>query len=395
MLIDFFYTLRSAKLPVSVKEYLMLLEALQADVVGPRNPDACSMDDFYFLARTALVKDEKHYDKFDRAFAAYFKGVEMIADFTKPIPADWLRQEMERILSDEQKANAPKMDWDELMETLKKRLEEQKERHEGGSKWIGTGGTSPFGHSGSNPQGIRIGGKGGNKTAVKVWEQRAYRDYDDTQELGTRNIKVALRRLRKFAREGNDLELDLPDTIRSTAANAGWLDIKMIPERHNNVKVLLLMDVGGTMDEHIQRVEELFSAVKSEFKHLEFYYFHNCVYDFMWKNNKRRYAEKFPTLDIIRKYNKDYKLIFVGDATMSPYEILQPGGSVEYNNEEAGAEWLARLTQAFPKFAWINPEPQGVWGYRQSIAVIQQLMNQRMFPLTLAGLEGAMRLLSK
>ncbi|MDP3345947.1 MAG: VWA domain-containing protein [Hydrogenophaga sp.] len=395
MLIDFFYTLRAAKLPVSVKEYLTLLEALQADVVGPRNPDACSMDDFYYLARTALVKDEKHFDKFDRAFAAYFKGVEMLADFTKPIPADWLRQEMERILSDEQKTNAPKMDWDELMETLKKRLEEQKERHEGGSKWIGTGGTSPFGHGGSNPQGIRIGGKGGNKTAVKVWDQRAYRDYDDTQELGTRNIKVALRRLRKFAREGNDLELDLPDTIRSTAANAGWLDIKMIPERHNNVKVLLLMDVGGTMDDHIQRVEELFSAVKSEFKHLEFYYFHNCVYDYMWKNNRRRYAEKFPTWDILRKYNKDYKLIFVGDATMSPYEILQPGGSVEYNNEEAGAEWLQRLTHTFPKFAWINPEPQGVWQYRQSISVIQQLMGQRMYPLTLKGLEDAMRMLSK
>jgi uncharacterized protein with von Willebrand factor type A (vWA) domain len=395
MLIDFFYTLRSAKLPVSVKEYLVLLEALQANVVGPTNPEACSMDDFYFLARTSLVKDEKHFDKFDRAFAAYFKGVEMVADFTKPIPADWLRQEMERILSDEQKANAPKMDWDELMETLKKRLEEQKERHEGGSKWIGTGGTSPFGHGGQNPQGIRIGGKGGNKTAVKVWDQRAYRDYDDTQELGTRNIKVALRRLRKFARQGNELELDLPDTIRSTAANAGWLDIKMIPERHNNVKVLLLMDVGGTMDEHIQRVEELFSAVKSEFKHLEFYYFHNCVYDYMWKNNRRRFAEKFETWDIIRKYNKDYKLIFVGDATMSPYEILQPGGSVEYNNEEAGAEWLQRLTNAFPKFAWINPEPQGVWQYRQSISVIQQLMGQRMFPLTLKGLEDTMRMLSK
>lgn len=395
MLIDFFYTLRAAKVPVSVKEFLTLLEALQAQVVGPTNPDACSMDDFYFLARTALVKDEKHFDKFDRAFAAYFKGVELIADFTKPIPADWLRQEMQRLLSDEQKAKAPKMDWEELMETLKKRLEEQNERHAGGSRWIGTGGTSPFGNGGHNPQGIRIGGKGGNKSAVKVWDQRAYRDYDDTQELGTRNIKVALRRLRKFAREGNDLELDLPDTIRATAANAGYLDIKMIPERHNNVKVLLLMDVGGTMDEHIARVEELFSAVKGEFKHLEFYYFHNCVYDFMWKNNRRRFAEKFATWDIIRKYNKDYKLIFVGDATMSPYEILQPGGSVEYNNEEAGAEWLQRLTHAFPKFAWINPEPQGVWQYRQSIAIVQQLMGQRMFPLTLKGLEDAMRLLSK
>jgi hypothetical protein len=395
MLIDFFYTLRAAKLPVSVKEYLTLLEALQQDVVGPRNPDACSMDDFYFLSRTTLVKDEKHFDKFDRAFAAYFKGVEMVADFTKPIPADWLRQEIERILSDEQKANAPKMDWDELMETLKKRLEEQKERHEGGSKWIGTGGTSPFGHGGQNPQGVRIGGKGSNKSAVKVWEQRAYRDYDDTQELGTRNIKVALRRLRKFAREGNDFELDLPDTIRATAANAGWLDIKMIPERHNNVKVLLLMDVGGSMDEHIERVEELFSAAKTEFKHLEFFYFHNCVYDFVWKNNRRRHLEKFPTFDILRKYNRDYKLIFVGDATMSPYEILQPGGSVEYNNEEAGAEWLQRLTHAFPRFAWINPEPQGVWQYRQSVSVIQQLMSQRMFPLTLKGLEDTMRMLSK
>jgi len=395
MLIDFFYTLRAARLPVSVKEYLTLLECLQQDVVGPRNPDACTLDDFYFLARTALVKDEKHFDKFDRAFAAYFKGVEMTADFTQPIPADWLRKEIERLLSDEQKANAPKMDWDELMETLQKRLEEQKERHEGGSKWIGTGGTSPFGHGGHNPQGIRIGGKGGNKSAVKVWEQRAYRDYDDTQELGTRNIKMALRRLRKFARQGNELELDLPDTIRATAANAGWLDIKMVPERHNHVKVLLLMDVGGTMDEHIARVEELFSAAKNEFKHLEFYYFHNCVYDYVWKHNRRRYAEKTETWDLIRKYNKDYKLVFVGDATMSPYEILQPGGSVEYNNEEAGAEWLQRLTHAFPHFAWINPEPQGVWQYRQSIAIVQQLMAQRMYPLTLKGLEEAMRTLSK
>ena len=395
MLIDFFYTLKAAKLPVSVKEYLGLLEALKADVVGPRNPQACSMDDFYFLSRAILIKDEKHYDKFDRAFAAYFKGVEMVADFNQQVPADWLRQELERLLSDEQKTQAPKMGWDELMETLQKRLEEQKKRHEGGSKWIGTGGTSPFGNAGFNQQGVRIGGSGRNKSAVKVWEQRAYRDYDDTQELGTRNIKVALRRLRKFAREGHDLELDLPDTIRATAANAGYLDIKMVPERHNNVKVLLLMDVGGTMDEHVARVEELFSATKTEFKHMEFYYFHNCVYDFMWKNNRRRYAEKFPTWDIIRKYNKDYKLIFVGDATMSPYEILQPGGSVEYHNEEAGLEWLARLTQAFPKFVWINPEPQGVWQYRQSIGIIAQLMSQRMFPLTLRGLEEAMRLLSK
>jgi uncharacterized protein with von Willebrand factor type A (vWA) domain len=403
MLIDFFYTLRSAKLPVSVKEYLTLLEALKAGVVGPNSGEvdpsgegAYKIDDFYYLSRCVLVKDEKHYDKFDRAFASYFKGVEMVADFTKDIPLEWLRKNLALELSAEDKAKIEKMGWDELMETLKKRFEEQKERHEGGSKWIGTGGTSPFGANGFNPQGIRIGQeKSRNRSAVKVWDQRAYKDYDDTQELGTRNIKVALRRLRKFARQGSAEELDLDDTIRSTAANAGWLDIKMVPERHNNVKVLLLMDVGGTMDEHISRVEELFSASKSEFKHLEFYYFHNCVYDFMWKNNRRRFSEKFATLDIIRKYNKDYKLIFIGDATMSPYEILQPGGSVEYNNAESGAEWIQRLTSAFPKFAWINPEPQGVWQYRQSIAVVQQLVGNRMYPLTLKGLEEAMRLLTK
>ncbi len=406
MLIDFFYTLRAAKLPVSVKEFLTLLEALKLGVVGPKvsptdgedaadTPSGYKIEDFYFLSRATLVKDEKHYDKFDKAFSAYFHGVELVTDFTQEIPLDWLKKTLELNLSPEEKAAIEKMGWDELMETLKKRLEEQKERHEGGSKWIGTGGTSPFGHGGYNPQGIRIGGAGKNKSAVKVWEQRAYRDYDDTQELGTRNIKVALRRLRKFAREGHVEELDLDDTIRCTAANAGYLDIKMRPERHNNVKVLLLMDVGGTMDEHIARVEELFSAAKAEFKHLEFYYFHNCVYDFVWKNNRRRYAEKFPTWDIIRKYNRDYKLIFIGDATMSPYEILQVGGSVEYSNEEAGLEWLGRLTSAFPKFAWVNPEPQGVWQYRQSISIVQQLMSGRMFPMTLKGLEETMRLLSK
>jgi uncharacterized protein len=389
MLINFFYTLRAAKLPVSVKEYLTLLEALKAGVIGP------SVDDFYFLSRTTLVKDETHFDKFDRAFGAYFKGVEMLTDFGKEIPLEWLQKILEKELSPEEKAAIEKMGWDELMQTLKKRLEEQKERHEGGNKWIGTGGTSPFGHGGYNPQGVRIGGPGRNKSAVKVWDQRAYADYDDSKELGTRNIKVALRRLRRFAREGSELELDLDDTIHATAANAGLLDIKMVPERHNKVKVLLMMDVGGTMDEHVHRVEELFSAAKSEFKHLEFYYFHNCVYDYMWKNNRRRHSEKSPTWDIIRKYNKDWRLIFVGDATMSPYEILQPGGSVEYNNEEPGAEWLQRLTHAFPKYAWINPEPAGVWQYRQSIALVQQLVQQRMFPLSLQGLEGAMRLLSK
>jgi hypothetical protein len=394
MLLDFFYTLRAAKLPVSVKEYLTLLEALHRGVVGPNNPEGYKIDDFYYIARTTLVKDEKNFDKFDRAFSAYFQGVNLIADLQREIPQEWLRKNLEKVLTPEELAQLQAMGWDELMEMLRKRLEEQKERHEGGSKWIGTGGTSPFGAYGHNPQGIRIGqDKSRNRSAVKVWDQRTYRDYDDNQELGTRNIKVALRRLRKFAREGNALELDLDETIHKTAANAGYLDIKMRPERHNNVKVLLLMDVGGTMDDHVQRVEELFSAVKSEFKHLEFYYFHNCVYDFVWKNNRRRFAEKFETWDIIRKYNKDYKLIFVGDATMSPYEILQPGGSVEYNNPEAGAEWLQRLLHAFPKHIWVNPEPQGVWQYRQSIGLIQDIVHNRMVPLTLQGLETAMRAL--
>jgi len=388
MLIPFFYTLRDARLPVSVKEYLTLLEALKAGVIEP------SIDEFYFLARATLVKDEAHFDRFDKAFGAFFNGVAALAD-SKEIPEDWLRQLIERELTPEQKAALSAMGWDELMKTLQERLDEQKGRHEGGNRWIGTGGTSPFGRGGYNPQGIRIGGASRHRSAVKVWDQRAYKDYDDSLELGTRNIKVALRRLRRFAREGADLELDLDDTIHRTAAQAGMLDIRMVPERHNKVKVLLLMDVGGTMDEHIHRVEELFSAANGEFKHLEFYYFHNCVYDFMWKNNRRRFAEKTPTWDVIRKYNKDYRLIFVGDATMSPYEILQPGGSVEYNNEEAGAEWIQRLTHAFPRHAWINPEPQGVWQYRQSISLIEQLVGNRMFPLTLAGLEGAMRLLTK
>ena len=393
MLIDFFYALRAARLPVSVKELLTLLECLQADVVGPRS-EACSLDDFYFLARTVLVKDEKHFDRFDRAFGAYFHGVEQRVDLSE-IPADWLKQELERLLSAEQKANAPRLDWDLLMETLKKRLEEQKEKHEGGNQWIGTGGTSPFGHGGHNPQGIRIGGQSSKRSAVKVWEQRAYRDYDDSQELGTRNIKLALRRLRQFARSGNELELDLPGTIRATAANAGWLDLRLVPERHNSVKVLLLLDVGGSMDDHVKQVEELFSAARTEFKHLEFFYFHNCVYDHLWRNNRRRHGEKFDTWDVIRKYQQDYKLVFVGDATMSPYEILQPHGSVEYDNPEPGAEWLQRLTDAFPHCAWINPEPQGVWQYRQSVEIIRELMGKRMYPLTLQGLEQAMRQLMK
>jgi uncharacterized protein with von Willebrand factor type A (vWA) domain len=388
MLIAFFYALRAAGVPATPTEFLTLLEALARGVITP------SIDDFYHLARLALVKNEAHFDRFDQAFAAYFRGAQAVLD-RKDLPEDWLRQLLEREFSPEERAALEALGWEELMKTLRERLDEQHERHEGGSKWIGTGGTSPFGHGGYNPRGIRIGGPGQHRSAVKVWEQRAYRDYDDQRELGTRHMKVALRRLRCFAREGADMELALDDTIQATAAQAGLLDIKWVPERHNKVKVLLLMDVGGSMDEHIHRVEELFSAAKTEFKHLEFFYFHNCVYEFLWKNNQRRFSEKTPTWDVIRKYNKDYRLIFVGDATMSPYEILRPGGSVEHHNSEAGAQWMARLTQAFPKHAWINPEPQGVWPYRQSIELMSDLMSQRMFPLTLGGLDAAMRLLSK
>jgi len=391
MLIDFFLHLRQAKLPVSIKEYLMLLEAMEQHVIGP------SIDDFYWLSRASLVKDERNFDKFDKAFAAYFKGVQAIQGIDVDLPLDWLKRQLQREFSAEEKAAIEAMGGlDKLLERLRELLEEQKDRHEGGSKWIGTNGTSPFGNGGYNPEGIRIGGpSAGNRTAVKVWEQRAYRDYDDQVELGTRNIKVALRRLRRFAREGAEDELDLDGTIANTARNAGWLDIRMRPERHNTIKVLMLLDVGGTMDDHIKRTEELFSATKTEFKHLEFYYFHNCVYDFVWKHNRRRHAERFSTWDVLRKYNADYRLIFVGDATMSPYEILQPGGSVEYNNEEPGAIWLRRLVERFPKYAWLNPEPEGVWQYRQSISVIQQLMSGRMFPVTLQGLERAMRELSR
>jgi uncharacterized protein with von Willebrand factor type A (vWA) domain len=391
MLIDFFLHLRGAKLPVSIKEYLLLLEAMREHVIGP------SIDEFYHLSRATLVKDERNFDKFDKAFGAYFNGVRAIPGIDADLPLEWLKRRLHREFTPEEKAAIEAMGGlDKLLERLRELLDEQKERHEGGSKWIGTNGTSPFGNGGYHPEGIRIGGpSAGNRTAVKVWEQRAYRDYDDQVELGTRNIKVALRRLRKFAREGADEELDLDDTIASTARNAGWLDIRMVPERHNTIKVLMLLDVGGTMDDHIQQTEELFSAAKTEFKHLEFYYFHNCVYDHVWKNNRRRHAERFDTWDILRKYNPDYRLIFVGDATMSPYEVLQPGGSVEYNNEEAGAVWLRRLVERFPKFAWLNPEPEGVWEYRQSIAVIRQVLQGRMYPLTIQGLERAMRELSK
>ena len=389
MLIDFFFTLKDAKIPVSIKEFLLLLEALQKDVIGT------SLDDFYFLSRITLVKDEAHFDKFDKAFGLYFKGIDAVFEKNADLPLDWLVKRMQRELTDEQKLQLEKFGYDKLMDRLKQLLDEQKERHEGGNKWIGTGGTSPFGNGGQNPEGIRIGGTGGNRTAVKVWEARAYRDYDTERELGTRNIKVALRRLRKFARHGAEEEFALDDTIRATANNAGYLDIRMQAERKNKIKVLMLLDVGGTMDDHIARTEELFSASKSEFKNMEFFYFHNCVYDYLWKNNRRRHAERFPTWDILRKYPADTKLIFVGDATMSPYEILQPGGSVEYDNAEAGAAWLQRFTNAFPKFIWLNPEPEGLWQYRQAIAVVKQLMNNRMFPVTIEGLERGMRLLSK
>ena len=389
MLIDFFFTLKDAKIPVSIKELLTLLEAMDKGLID------MSMEDFYFLSRLIMVKDEAHFDKFDQAFGMYFKGIDMIFEKHPEIPLEWLTKRMERELTEEQKAAIEKFGYDKLMDRMQELLKEQKERHEGGSKWIGTGGTSPFGNGGQNPEGIRIGGKGGNRTAVKVWEARAYRDYDTERELGTRNIKIALRRLRKFARLGAEDELALDATIKATANNAGFLDIKMQPERKNNIKVLMLFDVGGTMDDHIARTEELFSAAKTEFKNMEFFYFHNCVYDYLWKNNHRRHAEKFATWDVLRKYTPDTKVIFVGDATMSPYEVLQPGGSVEYNNEEAGATWLQRFASSFPKFIWLNPEPEGLWQYRQSVSIIRQIMNNRMFPVTIEGLERGMRLLSK
>ncbi len=390
MLIDFFYHLRAHKLPVSVKEYLTLLEALQHQVMSP------TLDDFYFLARTALVKDESLYDRYDAAFGAYYRGIEAALPADKDIPLDWLIKQFEKSLTAEEKAAIEKHGWDKLMELFKERLEEQKERHAGGSKWIGTGGTSPFGNGGYHPEGIRVGGdSAGNRTGVKVWDMRQFRDYDNQIELGTRNFKVALRRLRRFAREGAELELDLDDTITSTARNAGHLDLRLVPERHNTVKVLMLLDVGGSMDDHIARVEELFSAARSEFRNLDVYYFHNCPYETLWQNNRRRNSERFDTWDVLRKYNPDWRLIIVGDATMSPYEILQPGGSVEHYNKEPGAVWLRRLLDTWPKAAWLNPEPTASWQYRQSIALLRDIMQQRMYPVTVAGLEQAMRQLSK
>jgi uncharacterized protein with von Willebrand factor type A (vWA) domain len=402
MLTGFFFHLRDTGLKVSIQEFLALLDALAMGVLGPRatehNPQAqCSLDDFYVLARTTLVKDETQYDKFDRAFGLYFRGAQQLVELNPEIPLEWLRSAGERHFTSEEKARIAALGgWDALMDRLRELMKEQHERHEGGNKWIGTRGTSPFGADGFNPEGVRIGQeKSRNRNAVKVWDQRAFRDYDDSVELNTRNIKLALRRLRKFARDGAELELDLDDTITSTARNAGWLDIRMVPERHNHVKVLMLLDVGGTMDDHIARTEELFSAAKAEFKHMDFYYFHNCVYDFVWKNNHRRHSERIPTWDLMHKFSPDTKLILVGDATMSPYEINEPGGSVEYNNEEAGRVWLQRLLHVFPKAIWLNPEPQGLWQYRQSIDLINQIMTARMFPVTIAGLERAVKQLVK
>jgi len=382
MLAGFFLKLKDHRIPVSIKEYLTLIEGLQKHVIDS------SIDDFYYLARTTLVKDEANFDKFDRAFGEYFRGVETLTGPEFDVPLEWLIKQAELHLTPEEKAKVEAMGgWDKLMETLKKRLEEQKERHQGGSKWIGTAGTSPFGAYGYNPEGVRIGQKESrHRRAVKVWDAREYRNLDGTVELGTRNIKVALRRLRRFAREGSPDELDLDRTIDRTARNAGYLDLHMRPERHNAVKVLLFLDIGGSMDDHIKLAEELFSAAKSEFKHLEYFYFHNCLYDFVWKDNRRRHTERMRTVDIMHKYGHDYKLVFVGDATMSPYEIVQPGGSVEYANDEPGSVWMRRMLDIYPKAAWLNPEPEEVWPYRQSIGIISELRGGRMYSTTMEGL---------
>jgi uncharacterized protein len=392
MLIPFFFALREGGLKVSLTEFLSLLEALKARVAY------ANIDDFYYLSRTCLVKDETQFDRFDRVFGAYFKGIEQALGVTpEQIPEEWLRKMAEKSLTEEEKKLIESLGgWDKLMETLKKRLEEQKERHQGGNKWIGTAGTSPFGAYGFNPEGVRIGQKGSrNRRAVKVWDQREYQNYDDSRELGTRNLKLALRRLRKFARQGAEDILDMDDTIRSTARNAGWLDIKMVPERHNAVKVLLFLDVGGSMDDHVRICEELFSAAKTEFKHLEYFYFHNFIYEYVWKDNYRRHGERTPTFDVMHKYGHDYKLIFVGDATMSPYEIVHPGGSVEHWNEEAGSTWIKRLLDTYNRAIWLNPEPENRWEYTPSIQITQELMGNRMFPLTLQGMDQGMRLLGK
>jgi len=391
MLIDFFLHLKAAKLPVSTREFLTLLEALEHKVV------ANSIDDFYFLARTCLIKDEALYDRFNLAFGAYFHGVEGVFDIRAEIPEEWIRKAIEGTLSDEEKALIKALGgWDKLMETLKARLGEQRARHQGGAKWIGTAGTSPFGAYGYNPEGIRIGQEGGRgRSAVKVWDERSFRNLDDSVELNTRNIKIALRRLRRFAREGVPEELDLDATIEGTAKNAGWLDLHLVPERRNRVKVLLFLDVGGSMDPHVQVCEELFSAAKTEFRHLEYFYFHNCVYDHVWRDNARRRSERVATFDILHKYGPDWRLIFVGDAAMSPYELRQTGGSGEYRNDEPGIVWLQRLVDAYRHTIWLNPEPERGWGYTRSTQIVLATLGPRMFPLTLEGLNRGIALLRK
>src|SRR6186713_3451076 len=388
MFTNFFLELRSAKVPVSIKEYLALMEGMEKNVAD------YSIDDFYYLSRAVLVKDERNLDKFDKVFGHVFKGLEALPaeGTTAEIPEEWLRKLAEKLLTDEEKAQIEALGgWDKIMETLKKRLEEQQKRHQGGSKWIGTAGTSPFGAHGFNPEGVRIGQeKNRNNRAVKVWDKREFKDLDGNVELGIRNIKIALRRLRKFARTGAPDELDLDTTIRETA-NHGYLDVIMRPERRNAVKVLVFFDIGGSMDSHIEQVEELFSAAKSELKHMEYFYFHNCLYEGVWKQNKRRFTDRTPTWDVLHKYPHDYKVVFVGDASMSPYEIMVPGGSVEHVNEEAGAVWLERITRTYPHTVWLNPVAQKHWDYSESTTIIRRLFSERMYPITIEGLESAMK----
>ncbi|MEP3224493.1 MAG: VWA domain-containing protein [Parasphingorhabdus sp.] len=390
MFFNFMDELRAAGISASLKEHLVLLEALDKEVIQ-RSPL-----DFYYLSRATFVKDEGLLDRFDQVFSKVFKGIETnYGTQEEDIPLDWLKAVAEKYLSEEEMEKIKALgSWDEIMETLKERLAEQEKRHEGGNKWIGTGGTSPYGNSGYNPEGVRIGGEGGQKKAIKVWDKREFQNLDHTKQLGTRNIKVALRRLRRFAREGSADELDIDSTINGTAKQ-GWLDIHMRPERHNAVKLLLFLDVGGSMDPFVKICEELFSAANSEFKNLEFFYFHNCVYEGVWKDNRRRFSERTNTWDILHKYGHDYKLIFVGDASMSPYEITHPGGSVEHFNEEAGVTWLQRMTNTYPATAWLNPVPEKQWGYSQSVKIVKELMNDRMYPLTLEGLGDAMKELTR
>jgi hypothetical protein len=393
MFLNFFNELRAAKVPVTLKEYLALMEAMDKGVIDR------DVEDFYYLARTALVKDERNIDKFDKVFGHVFKGLDSLGEAieAQDLPEEWLRKMTEKFLTPEEMAEIEAMGgFEKLMETLKKRLEEQKKRHEGGNKWIGTGGTSPFGANGYNPEGIRIGqDKSRHRRATKVWDKREFKNYDDSVELGTRNIKVALKRLRKWARTGSPDELDLDATIRNTARQ-GYLDIEMRPERRNSVSVLLLMDVGGSMDPHVKVMEELFSAARSEIKNLEYYYFHNCPYEGLWKDNRRRRADVIPTWDVLHKYPSEYKIIIVGDATMSPYEITYAGGSVEHWNEEPGGLWIQRFVEQYPNLAWLNPVKSGAWEYTGSIQLIRELIGpDRMFEMTLEGLDGAMKELGR